>query len=126
MKLFGESSPENLEFKQWVEMAEKDPELFERLRQNAIDEVIEKAPSGHRQRLRCLQWRIDQERRRSKSRAWGMCADIAHDVGEPGRSWWITGKSEPDQRILRLTRAAPLSRLESRSGAVSIAGKLTD
>lgn len=81
MKLFGESSPENMEFKQWVEMAEKDPELFERLRQSAINDVIENAPTGHRQRLRCLQWRIDQERRRSNS-ALGACIRISHMMWE--------------------------------------------
>lgn len=81
MKLFGESSPENMEFKQWVEMAKNDPELFERLRQNAIDEIIENAPEGHRQRLRCLQWRIDQERSRSKS-ALGACIRISRMMWE--------------------------------------------
>jgi len=81
VKLFGESSPENMEFKPWAEMAEKEPELFERLRQRAIDEVIENAPTGHRQRLRCLQWRIDQERRRSTS-ALGACVRISRMMWE--------------------------------------------
>lgn len=81
MKLFGESSPESMEFKQWVEMAENDPELFEKLRQDAINEVIENAPTAHRQRLRCLQWRIDQERRQSKS-ALGACVRISRMMWE--------------------------------------------
>ena len=65
MKLFGKSSPQNLEFKQWAEMAQDDPELFERLRLAAINEAIEEAPESQQQRLRCLQWRIDQERRKA-------------------------------------------------------------
>ena len=81
MKLFGESSPKNMEFQQWVEMAENDPELFERLRQNAINDVIEKAPIGQRQRLRSLQWRIDQERSRSKSPL-GACIRISRMMWE--------------------------------------------
>ena len=81
MKLFGESSPDNLEFKQWVEMAKNDPELFERLRQEAINKVIEKAPAGQRQRLRCLQWRIDQERSRSKSPL-GVCVWLSRMMWE--------------------------------------------
>ena len=81
MKLFGESSPENMEFNQWVEMAEKDPELFEKLRQSAINDVIESAPTEHRQRLRCLQWRIDQERRRSKNPL-GACVRISRMMWE--------------------------------------------
>lgn len=70
-----------MEFQQWVEMAENDPELFERLRQDAINEVIENAPTAHRQRLRCLQWRIDQERRQSKS-ALGACVRISRMMWE--------------------------------------------
>ncbi|MCB1851285.1 MAG: DUF3135 domain-containing protein [Gammaproteobacteria bacterium] len=81
MKLFGESSPDNLDFKQWVEMAKNDPELFENLRQKAINEVIEKAPEAQRQRLRCLQWRIDQERNRSQS-ALGLCLWISRLMWE--------------------------------------------
>lgn len=67
MKLFGKSSPENLEFRQWAEMAKEDPTQFEKLRLEAINDVIQSAPSTHRQRLRCLQWRIDQERRRASN-----------------------------------------------------------
>lgn len=81
MKLFGESGPQNLEYKQWVEMAENDPELFERLRRRAIEEVIEKAPESNRQRLRCLQWRIDQERNRSKNPL-GACIRISQMMWE--------------------------------------------
>ena len=81
MKLFGESSPENLEFRQWAEMAQNDPELFEKLRREAIDEVIDNAHESHRQRLRCLQWRIDQERRRSNSPL-GACVRISRMMWE--------------------------------------------
>ncbi|MCB1760220.1 MAG: DUF3135 domain-containing protein [Gammaproteobacteria bacterium] len=48
-------------------MAKENPEEFEKLRLEAINEVIESAPELHRQRLRCLQWRIDQERRRASN-----------------------------------------------------------
>ena len=81
MKLFGKSSPQNLEFKQWVKMAQDDPELFERLRLEAINEAIEDAPESHQQRLRCLQWRIDQERRKA-SNPLSACVRISRMMWE--------------------------------------------
>jgi hypothetical protein len=52
-----------LDFDSMSQIAQEDPQGFERLRQAAIDEVIESAPRDQQHRLRCLQWRIDQERR---------------------------------------------------------------
>lgn len=52
-----------LDFDSMSLIAKDDPEAFERLRQSAIDEFIESAPIRRQHRLRCLQWRIDQERR---------------------------------------------------------------
>lgn len=52
-----------LDFDSMSLIAKDDPEQFERLRRAAIDEFIESAPLDRQHRLRCLQWRIDQERR---------------------------------------------------------------
>jgi hypothetical protein len=52
-----------LDFDSMTAIAKDDPVEFERLRQLAIDEFIESAPPERRERLRGLQWRIDQERR---------------------------------------------------------------
>ena len=53
----------SLDFDTMTAIAKEDPVEFERLRQMAIDEFIESAPPEKRERLRGLQWRIDQERR---------------------------------------------------------------
>ena len=53
----------NLDFDSMMAIAKEDPEAFERLRQQAIDEFIERAPPERQKRLRSLQWRIEQERR---------------------------------------------------------------
>ena len=53
----------DLDFDSMTLVAKEDPEEFERIRQMAIDEFIRSAPVERQQRLRCLQWRIDQERR---------------------------------------------------------------
>ena len=53
------------DFDSWRELAREDPEGFEAQRRAAIDAAISGAPEGRRQRLRCLQWRIDQTRDRA-------------------------------------------------------------
>jgi len=51
------------DFDEWAELAKRDPSSFEQMRLAAIDQFIENAPADSRERLRRLQWRIDQERR---------------------------------------------------------------
>jgi len=55
------------DFAHWMQLAGTDPECFERARQAAIDELLETASPDRRERLRGLQWRIDQERRRART-----------------------------------------------------------
>ena len=60
-----EKSLTELDFDAAVELARTDPEAFEQHRQEAIEALIASAPERNRQHLRCLQWRIDQERQRA-------------------------------------------------------------
>jgi hypothetical protein len=55
------------DFDKWVSLASSDPDGFERMRRALIEQFIQRAPEARRHRLRCLQWRIDQERARSKT-----------------------------------------------------------
>lgn len=50
-------------FEQLVVLARSDPERFERVRELLIERAIARLPKARRDRLRCLQWRIDQTRR---------------------------------------------------------------
>jgi hypothetical protein len=52
-----------LDFDRWAEVARTDPATFERMRREAIEAYINSVPEPNRERLRRLQWRIDQERR---------------------------------------------------------------
>ncbi len=52
-----------LDFDAAMELARTDPEAFEQYRQDVIEALIARAPERRRQHLRCLQWRIDQERK---------------------------------------------------------------
>ena len=56
-----------IDFDTWSEMARTDPDTFELMRQAAIESAILGASASNRQRLRCLQWRIDQERRLART-----------------------------------------------------------
>ncbi len=58
---------DDFDFSQWAEMARTDPEGFEAMRDEALQEFIRTAPEDYRQRLSGLQFRIDLERRRSKT-----------------------------------------------------------
>ena len=57
-------SEQNFDFDAWASLAQSDPEAFEAKRLHMIEQLIESAPEGLRQRLRGFQWRIDMERRR--------------------------------------------------------------
>lgn len=55
------------DFSEWSNLAAKDPKAFEKRRQQTIEAAIQSIPDAKQQRIRALQWRIDQERNRSKS-----------------------------------------------------------
>ena len=50
------------DFDSWAEMARKDPQAFELERKLLIERAIMKASPEKQQRLRCLQWKLDQVR----------------------------------------------------------------
>lgn len=70
-----------LDFDRWLKLASTDLSAFEALRRSTIDEVIRQAPEAQQERLRRLQWRIDQERRRSDS-PMGACIRISRMMWE--------------------------------------------
>ncbi len=54
-------------FEKLRELAEKDPEALERLREEHIKHLIDNAPQQYRHRLEGLQFQIDGQRRLAKS-----------------------------------------------------------
>jgi len=67
---------QKVDFDQWLKLANTDMPAFEALRRTMINQVIEQAAEEQRDRLRRLQWRIDQERRLCKS-PMGACVRIS-------------------------------------------------
>jgi hypothetical protein len=51
------------DFDAWAKLFSDDPQAFEKQRTRAIERLIRQAPADKRQRLRCLQWKLDQIRR---------------------------------------------------------------
>ena len=50
------------DFDAWEKLARKDPQAFELERKLLIERAIMRAPAEKQQRLRCLQWKLDQIR----------------------------------------------------------------
>jgi hypothetical protein len=50
------------DFDAWAKLARKDPQAFELERKLLIERAIMRAPADKHQRLRCLQWKLDQIR----------------------------------------------------------------
>ncbi|OUS25300.1 hypothetical protein A9Q99_22175 [Gammaproteobacteria bacterium 45_16_T64] len=56
-----------LDFEELQRLAQDDPDKLEKLRIQWCEQLISEAPSDYRRKLRGLQFRIDMERRKSKS-----------------------------------------------------------
>ncbi len=53
----------DFDFSEWSELARNDPAAFEARRRATIEEMLERMPEARRDRLRRLQWKVDQVRR---------------------------------------------------------------
>lgn len=68
LKLKQQETPDSLlNFDQWAQLAKSDPEAFEARRAATIEAAIQRMPAHKQQRMRCLQWKIDQVRDRASN-----------------------------------------------------------
>lgn len=88
-------------FDEWVEVAKNDPAAFEKMRLAAIDRCIQDLPAAQQERMRRLQWRIDQERRMART-PMNACLRIS-------RMMWdnILGSTGLQKRLAELGGMAP-------------------
>ncbi len=70
------NNPADFDFETWERLAKEDPERFEAKRLEVIECLIASAPASKQQRLRGLQWQIDQTRARTKN-ALAACTRIS-------------------------------------------------
>ena len=55
------------EFEELMKLAKENPEELERIRKNAIEDLIQNAPEKHQRRLRGIQFQVDMEREKAKN-----------------------------------------------------------
>lgn len=61
------TSPVPQNFDEWVSLAATDFPAFETQRSRVIEAAIRQAPARNQQRLRCLQWKLDQIRNTART-----------------------------------------------------------
>ena len=66
-KIKNHQNGNDFDFDQWMKLAEKDPEAFDKKRQDLIQATINEAPAQMHQRLNGLQWHIDTEIKLAKN-----------------------------------------------------------
>lgn len=54
---------QSIDFDFWAKAAKNSPDEFENMRQEALEDFFASVPEENRERLRRLQWRVEQERR---------------------------------------------------------------
>lgn len=68
-------------FDEWASLAQTDPAAFEQRRSWLIEDFIQNSPDHLQRRLRGLQFRVDMERRRSRTPL-GACVRISRMMWE--------------------------------------------
>lgn len=107
-----DSAIQKLDFDSAAKLAVEDPEAFEQRRRDAIEQLIENAPERNRERLRKLQWKIDQIREHSPNplAATVKLYDMMWDsfAGEQGMITLLKNphqlEEQPGAQVLRFQR----------------------
>ncbi|MSR13969.1 MAG: DUF3135 domain-containing protein [Gammaproteobacteria bacterium] len=76
-----EDSVSKFPFDFWAQLAKDDPSAFEEARRLMIESLIEASPPSKQGRLRGLQWRIEQVRRRAATPL-GACVKLSNLMWE--------------------------------------------
>ncbi|MDY6941550.1 MAG: DUF3135 domain-containing protein [Pseudomonadota bacterium] len=98
------------DFDTWADLAKSDPQAFEARRCEEIERLIGSASAANRCRLRGLQFRIDMERRRSRTPI-GGCVRLSHLMMDAFHNQFvpcIVGDIDPS-KPRDLTRAPVIS-----------------
>jgi hypothetical protein len=102
----GMSIPDH--FDELMELAKNQPDEFERLRQQMIDQLIESMPEERQLNVKRYQWRIDQENRRHQS-SMGRCIKL---------SAMMSARMQEMNRQLDLLNGAPAELFSQREADI--------
>ena len=107
-----------VDFDSWSKLARSDPEAFEARRAQVIEQMIQRMPAHKQQRMRCLQWKIDQVRARASNplsaciklsdMMWeslagpGGLREVLDGLGQPTRDEFLIGPVERNGGGFRL------------------------
>jgi len=91
------------DFDTWAEIAKTDPERFEEMRLELINDLFDQAPDHLKQRLEGQQWQIDQVRRQAGSPL-AACIQISQKMWDSvyGEKGLLTALEEP-QKLMHST-----------------------
>ena len=108
-----EEKTSDFDFDLWSKMAQEEPEKFELMRQQLIDDLIAQAPEHFKPRMIGLQWQVDQVRKKA-SNPMAACLRISQKmwnnvVGENGL---LNALQEP-RKILSTLEKAPVGKILS-------------
>lgn len=97
-----EKEQPHFDFNEWSHLARTDPQAFEVRRAQVIERAIRRAPPEKQQRLRGLQWRVDQERARCAS-PMAACVRISQMMWESllGEHGLLDTLQNPGRQIQR-------------------------
>jgi hypothetical protein len=101
-----------LDFDLAMELARTDPEAFEQYRQDVIEVLIARAPERNRHHLRCLQWRIGQERERAPN-PYAACVKLYRMMWESfaGESGLIDALRKPHDASCNMEQTLPKAKV---------------
>jgi hypothetical protein len=85
-----------IDFDQWSALAKSDPVAFELQRARFIEDTISAMPVHKQQRMRCLQWKIDQVRNQART-PMAACVKLSEMMWES-----LTGPGGLNEALERL------------------------
>ncbi|QOJ24787.1 MAG: DUF3135 domain-containing protein [Gammaproteobacteria bacterium] len=108
-----EEKTPDFDFDQWCRIAQSEPERFEAMRQQMINDLIARAPSHLKPRMTGLQWQVDQIRNQAAN-PMAACVQIsqkmwANVLGENGL---LKALQEPKE-LLNSLEKAPVAKVLS-------------
>lgn len=108
-----EEKAPDFDFDLWSQLAQQEPEKFEALRQQMINELITQAPSHLRQRMTGLQWQVDQIRKQANN-PMAACLQISQKMWTNvlGDNGLLKVLQEPKE-ILKSLENAPTAKVLS-------------
>jgi len=86
------------DFDQWASIAKQDPEKFELMRQQLINELLDQTPDHLKQRMVALQWQIDHIRNQADS-PMDACLSISQKMMDSilGENGLLNALNEPEK-----------------------------